>query len=408
MCLDVTERKHAEETLRLAIEAAPAAMVMVDANGTIVMVNALTEQILGYSRHELVGRSVEMLVPFRFLGRHAGDRTAFFADPQQRPMGAGRELYAARKDGSEVPVEIGLSPIQTATGTFVLAAVTDISERKAIEQQRAELLTREQAARIDVERASRLKDEFLAVLSHELRTPLNAILGYANLLSTGGLAPDRAAHALNAIQRNAQAQARLISSLLDLSRILAGKLELDVDDFDISRVIDAAVDVIRPDADAKSVRIDIEKPAATVRLRGDSGRLQQVFWNLLSNAVKFTDRGGHVAVAVDKQDDHVRVIVSDNGHGIRPELLPHVFDRFRQGERHGKGSTAGLGLGLAVVREMVEAHHGSVVAHSAGEGLGSTFTVTLPLLAHRITRGDAGTADGTANRITVDRRPCCG
>jgi PAS domain S-box-containing protein len=138
VCLDVTERKHAEETLHLAIEAAPAAMVMVDANGAIVMVNALTEQILGYDRQELVGRSVEMLVPFRFLGRHAGDRDAFFADPQQRPMGVGRELYAARKDGSEVPVEIGLSPIHTATGTFVLAAVTDISERKAIEQQRAE------------------------------------------------------------------------------------------------------------------------------------------------------------------------------------------------------------------------------------------------------------------------------
>jgi PAS domain S-box-containing protein len=394
VCLDVTERKHAEETLRLAIEAAPAAMVMVDANGTIVMVNALTEQILGYDRHELVGRSVEMLVPCRFLGRHAGDRTAFFADPQQRPMGAGRELYATRKDGSEVPVEIGLSPIQTATGTFVLAAVTDISERKAIEQQRAELLTREQAARIDVERASRLKDEFLAVLSHELRTPLNAILGYANLLSTGGLAPDRAAHALNAIQRNAQAQARLIGSLLDLSRVLAGKLELELDDLDISRVVDAAVDVVRPDADAKSVRIDVDKPAATVRLRGDSGRLQQVFWNLLSNAVKFTDRGGHVAVAVDMQDDHVRVIVTDNGRGIRPELLPHVFDRFRQGERHGDGSTAGLGLGLAVVREMVEAHHGSVVAHSAGEGLGSTFTVTLPLLT-------VGSHEATLAQLTV-------
>jgi len=458
-----------------------------------------------------------MLVPFRFLGRHAEDRAAFFADPQQRPMGAGRELYAARKDGSEVPVEIGLSPITTATGTFVLAAVTDItdrkraegllrtrtaelekvldlipaavwiardpdcheivgnkyaaalfdvlpnanlsqtpprgydtptirhfrrgrelspaelpmqraaatglpqpneelevelpggrrvtmlggampltddagavrgvvsafsdiSERKAIEEQRADLLTREQAARLDVERASHLKDEFLAVLSHELRTPLNAILGYANLLAMGALAPDRAAHALNAIQRNAQVQARLISSLLDLSRILAGKLELEVDDLDISRLIEAAVDAVRPDADAKGVRIDFEQPTATVMLRGDSGRLQQVFWNLLSNAVKFTARGGHVAVAVDRQDDHIRVIVSDDGHGIRPELLPHVFDRFRQGEGHGKGSTAGLGLGLAVVREMVEAHHGSVAAHSAGEGLGSTFTVTLPVV----------------------------
>jgi signal transduction histidine kinase/ActR/RegA family two-component response regulator len=294
-------------------------------------------------------------------------------------MGVGRDLFAVRKDGTEIPVEVGLSPIETDEGVFVLAALTDISERKAIEQQRAEVLAREQTARVELERASRLKDEFLAVLSHELRTPLNAILGYSSLLNMGALEPDGARHALAAIQRNAQAQARLIGALLDLSRVMAGKLELDLCDVDVSRVVDAAVDVIRPDADAKGISLEVDKPATIAALHADAGRLQQVFWNLLSNAVKFTPRGGRIRVAIREQDGHAHVQVTDTGQGIRPDFLAHVFDRFRQGDRPPKGSMAGLGLGLAVVRELVEAHQGRVVVHSAGEGLGSSFTVILPL-----------------------------
>jgi PAS domain S-box-containing protein len=379
VCVDVTERKQAEETFRLAVEAAPAAMVMVDQHGTIALVNAMTEQLLGYRRDEIIGLPMDRLVPTRFRDRHPEYRTSFFGNREQRPMGAGRDLYALRKDGSEVPVEIGLSPIETADGPFVLAAVTDISQRKQVEDERARLLVREQAARTEIERASRLKDEFLAVLSHELRTPLNAVLGYAHLLTSRALPPERSAHALDAIQRNAQAQARLVESLLDLSRIMAGKLELDRERVDLSTVVNAAIDVIRPEADAKGISVDVEMPTSGIALVGDGGRLQQVFWNLLSNAVKFSPRSGRVGLRVAQQDSEVRVQVSDNGKGIEPDFLPHVFERFKQSDSHKGRSPVGLGLGLALVREMVQAHGGTVVAESPGDGHGSTFTVTLPL-----------------------------
>jgi PAS domain S-box-containing protein len=379
---DITDRKRADERFRLAVEAAPAAMVLVDRAGTIAMVNALAEQVLGYSREEIVGQPIERLVPSRYRQEHAGFRAGFFSDAHQRPMGAGRDLYALRKDGSEVPVEIGLSPIESSEGRFVLAAVTDISERKRveheIEERRAGLLSREQEARAEVERASRMKDEFVAVLSHELRTPLNAVLGYAHLLESGALSPERARHALQAIKRNAQAQARLVESLLDLSRVLAGKMELDLAPLDLSTALDAAIDVVRPDLDAKSITLDVEGPAGEISLVGDANRLQQVFWNLLSNAVKFTPAHGRIRIEVTTHEAHVVVKVSDTGQGMEPEFLPYAFDRFRQ-EGTGRGkSPSGLGLGLAVVREMVQAHGGTVIAHSDGVGRGSMFTVTLP------------------------------
>jgi len=378
VCTEITERKQAEERFRLAVEAAPAAMIMVDGRGTIVLANALTERLLGYARSEILGRSIETLVPPRFHGSHSEYRTTFFANASQRPMGAGRDLYAVRKDGSEVPVEIGLSPVETPEGTFVLAAVTDITQRKQIDEERAQLLVREQTARAEVERASQLKDEFLAVLSHELRTPLNAVIGYAHLLSSGVLSPERASHAIQAIERNAQSQARLVESLLDLSRIMAGKLELDLQRLDLSRIVDAAADVIRPDAEVKGVGLEIVGPASPIALIGDGGRLQQVLWNLLSNAVKFTPREGRVTIRCAEQNAHVRIEISDTGRGISPEFLPYVFDRFSQSDGESRGSKAGLGLGLALVREMVYAHGGAVVAESRGEGCGSTFVVTLP------------------------------
>jgi PAS domain S-box-containing protein len=381
ICLDVTDRRQSAERFRMAVEAAPAAMFLVDKTGTIVLVNAMTEKLFGYSRTEIVGQPIDRCVPTRARGRHAEHRREFYAEVRQRPMGAGRDLHAVRKDGTEIPVEIGLSPIETAEGVFVLAAVTDISERKQAEDARTQLLAREQAARADIERAGRLKDEFLALLSHELRTPLNAILGYTHLLSTGALPPERQVHALEAIQRNAQAQARLIESLLDLSRIIAGKLELDVTPLDLLEVIDAAVDVIRPDAAAKEITLHTTVPSREIRFAGDGTRLQQIFWNLLTNAVKFTPRGGQITIQVTEQDSEVGIRVTDTGQGIAADFLPHVFDRFRQGDIPSGRVRAGLGLGLAVVREIVEAHGGNVVAQSAGEGRGSTFVVTLPRIA---------------------------
>jgi PAS domain S-box-containing protein len=396
---DITARKRADERFRLAVEAAPAAMIMVDQRGAIVMVNVLTDQLLGYARSEIIGQSIELLVPVRFRNGHKDDRGHFFRNAHQRPMGAGRDLYALRKDGSEVPVEIGLSPFETAEGVFVLAAVTDITERKQVEAERAQLLAREQTARADIERASRLKDDFLAVLSHELRTPLNAVLGYAHLLSSDALPAERAKHALAAIQRNALAQARLVESLLDLSRIMAGKLELDVERLDVSVLVNTAVDVIGPEAEAKGITLDVVVPPAMPALAGDGGRLQQVMWNLLSNAVKFTPRDGRVSIHVTQQDASVAIRISDTGQGIKPEFLPYVFDRFRQADGQNNGHpSVGLGLGLALVREMVQAHGGTVVADSQGDGHGSTFTVMLPLSAMTVpeSRRVAGTITSLA------------
>jgi signal transduction histidine kinase/CheY-like chemotaxis protein len=327
-----------------------------------------------------MGQPLDILVPQRLREHHSHYREGFLADPRQRPMGAGRELFALRKDGSEVPVEIGLSPLQTHGGTFVLAAVTDITARKQVEYERMNLLVREQAARAETDRANRLKDEFLAVLSHELRTPLNAVIGYAHLLGMGTLPPDRARHALQAIQRNAQAQARLVESLLDLSRIMAGKLELTLERLDIAKLVEAAVDVVRPDAAAKDIALDVVLPATLPSLVGDGGRLQQVLWNLLSNALKFTPPGGRVSLRVVPDNSMVAVQVTDTGQGIPATLLPYVFDRFKQGDGSNGRSPTGLGLGLALVREMVQAHGGTVVAESPGHGGGSTFTVRLPLV----------------------------
>jgi len=375
---DVSEVRRAGERFRLAIEAAPTAMFLVDQRGSIVLANALAEQLLGCTREELVGESVDRFVPPAARERHAAHRAAFFAESRPRPMGVGRELFAVRKSGEKVPVEVGLSPIETSDGLFVLAAVTDITERKAIEAERERLLERERRAREELERASRLKDQFLAALSHELRTPLSAVLGYAHLLTSGRLSEERAAHAAEAIERNARAQARLVESLLDLSRIIADKFELDIERVDVSSLVSSAVDVVRPDAEAKRIQIDVSAPRG-IALEGDRGRLEQVLWNLLANAVKFTPTDGRIAVCVTRTDRDVCIAVSDNGRGISPDFLPYIFDRFKQARDGDQPAKAGLGLGLALVREIVEAHRGSVVADSPGPGGGSSFTVTLPL-----------------------------
>jgi CheY-like chemotaxis protein len=224
-----------------------------------------------------------------------------------------------------------------------------------------------------------LKDEFLAVLSHELRTPLNAVLGYAHLLAAGTLSPERTTHALAAIERNAKAQARLVESLLDLSRVMAGKLELNLERVDLAAILDAAVDVIRPAAEEKGITLNVLSSPDPIVFVGDAGRLQQVFWNLLSNAIKFTPAGGMIGVSVHLRGDTVEIQVTDNGQGISPDFLPYVFERFKQSDGQGGRPSAGLGLGLALVREMVQGHGGTVAAESEGDGHGSSFRVTLPL-----------------------------
>ncbi|HEU4532870.1 MAG TPA: ATP-binding protein, partial [Polyangiaceae bacterium] len=262
----------------------------------------------------------------------------------------------------------------------VAVVFKDVSDRKAAEAERDRLFALERAARAQAEEASRLKDDFLATVSHELRTPLNAILGWVQMLRAGGLPPERADRALETVERNARAQAQLIEDLLDVSRILAGKLRLEIAPVEVGAVVAQAVETVRPAAEAKGIRLHaLLDSEGTVM--GDAARLQQVVWNLLSNAVKFTPKGGRVQALVERRDSSVEITIVDTGRGIDAAFLPHVFERFRQAEGGATRAHGGLGLGLSIVRQIVEMHGGTVAAFSAGEGRGASFTVRLPVSA---------------------------
>ncbi|HYN85495.1 MAG TPA: ATP-binding protein [Pyrinomonadaceae bacterium] len=250
---------------------------------------------------------------------------------------------------------------------------------RAVKDELEVRLTRERAARAEAEAANRLKDEFLATVSHELRTPLTAIVGWAHMMRRGVVSESDFPHALETIERNARSQQQLIEDLLDVSRIITGRLRLDVQTVDPVPVVDAAVESVRLAADAKGIGLRREVDAGEVRVAGDAARLQQVVWNLLSNAIKFTPAGGSVRVGVRRAGRHVEVSVADTGQGIAPEFLPHVFERFRQADGTTSRRFGGLGLGLSIVRHLVELHGGTVSAESGGDGGGATFTVSLPL-----------------------------
>ena len=272
-------------------------------------------------------------------------------------------------------------PVKDAAGNVMrwFGTNTDIHEYKQLQEQNVQLLESERAARAEAERTSRLKDEFLATLSHELRTPLNAILGWTQVLRDGHADPEDLAHGLGTIERNARVQTQIIEDLLEMSRIISGKVRLDVQRIDLAPVVQASVDTVLPTAEAKGVRLQVILDPAARPVSGDPNRLQQVFWNLLSNAIKFTPKGGRVQVLLERVNSHLEVSVIDTGEGIAPEFLPHVFDRFRQADASTTRRHGGLGLGLAIVKQLVELHGGSVRVHSDGPGQGTTFRVLLPL-----------------------------
>ncbi len=253
----------------------------------------------------------------------------------------------------------------------------EVAERRRVEEYREALLVSERAARADAERATRLKDEFVATLSHELRTPLNAIVGWASILRTDRR-PASVTQGIEVIERNAKAQAQMVEDLLDMSRIVSGKLRIELQLIDPAAVVKSAVASIRPSAEAKGITLHAAVDSAGM-VNSDAGRLQQIIWNLLTNAIKFTPRNGTVQVALGQIDGHVEIAVSDSGQGIRPEFLPYVFDRFRQADASTTRRHGGLGLGLSIVKSLVEMHSGTVDVESAGEGQGATFTVRLPL-----------------------------
>jgi len=346
--------------------------------GVITSWNPAAERILGYTAAEAIGQNIRLIIPrdrwaeedevLARIGR--GERVDHF------------ETVRRAKDGRLLNISLTVSPIKDRSGRIVGASkvARDIMERRQAEQERERLLASEKESRRRAEEASRLKDEFLAVVSHELRSPLNAITGWASLLMMRPL-DEQARRALDTILRNAQTQTKLIEDLLDVSRIVSGQLRLNIRPVQLAAVIEAAIEVVRPGADAKSIRIETALDPTTGTISGDPDRLQQILWNLLSNAMKFTQSGGRVHVRMQRVDNQVEIVVSDTGKGIDAKLLPFVFDRFRQGDSSTTREHGGLGLGLAIVRHLVELHGGLVSAHSEGAGRGAEFTIQFPILA---------------------------
>jgi len=289
-----------------------------------------------------------------------------------------------------------------------LGTCTDIHDEKQLQARNEDLLESERTARNEAERASQMKDEFLATLSHELRTPLNAILGWAQILRDGPADAEDLREGLDTIERNARAQTQIIEDLLDMSRIINGKIRLDVRQIDPAVIVYAAVNTVKPAADAKGIRIQTILDPRAGLISGDPNRLQQIFWNLLSNAVKFTPKDGRVQVILERVDSHVEVRIIDTGEGIKPEFIPHVFGRFRQADASTTRRHGGLGLGLAIVKQLSELHGGSVRASSAGVGQGATFVVSLPLIAIHAEPSEAEVArrHPKAGQVPIPHKGC--
>jgi PAS domain S-box-containing protein len=378
-----------ETAARLAalVDSSDDAIISKTLDGVITSWNRAAETMFGYTAAEAVGRSIYLIIP--------PDRRSEEEEVLRR-ISAGLKVdhfdtVRLSKTGRALNVSLSMSPIRSASGMIVGASkiARDITDRKVAEQERADLLAREQAARAEAEALNRTKDEFLATLSHELRTPLNAIFGWARMLQTGTVPGGMTQRAVDAIVRNATAQVQLIDDLLDVSRIITGNMRLDVRPVDVKAVIESALDAVRPAAAGKDIRLETMLDPNAGLVTGDPDRLRQIMWNLLSNAVKFTPRSGRVQVRLQRAYSHVEIVVSDTGQGIAAEVLPYIFERFRQGDggitrRHG-----GLGLGLALVRHLVELHGGTVTGHSVGVGEGSTFVVALPVPILKLNPADS-------------------
>jgi PAS domain S-box-containing protein len=339
------------------------AIISKDLNGIITTWNAAAERMFGYTAAEVIGRSITIIIPKERLEEEVGVLTRIRAGLTVDHF----ETVRQHKDGRLIDVSLSVSPILTGDGRIAGASkiARDITEQRRL--------------RAIAEEASRLKDEFLAVLSHELRTPLNTVLGYARMLRrddkpmTGPLRE----RALAALERNADTLARLVNDVLDTSRIVTGKLRLELQPSAVTDVIDQAIDTVRPAAEAKGIALDVQEDAG-LTVMADRDRLQQVLWNLLSNAIKFTPSGGQITVRAQQQVNSVAISVQDTGIGIEADHLPRVFQRFWQAHTGASREFAGLGIGLALARHLVELHGGEISATSGGHGHGSVFTVSLP------------------------------
>jgi PAS domain S-box-containing protein len=348
------------------------------ANQRIDFVNNHVEKMLGYSKEEWLSTPNFWLTLVHpdDKERAAAEAAAIFASGKD---GVSRFRWMHR-DGHEIWVEAHSAVVSDETGPLGMRGVTmDITAAVKAEIERAELLDRESRAREQAEEASRLKEEFLATVSHELRTPLNAVVGWSRLLRTGQLDRDGASHAVEVIERNAAAQRQIIEDLLDVSRIVSGKLRINTQPVDVLLAIHAAIESVRPAAEAKDIRIATHVEAPDTIVRADLERMQQVFWNLLANAVKFTPSGGAVDVYLERHGSLAEITIEDSGPGIPAEFLPRIFDRFSQADGSSTRKHGGLGLGLAIVRHLIELHGGTVSASNREDG-GAVLSVQLPAL----------------------------
>lgn len=375
-------RGYVSERLGAIVESSDDAIISKKLDGTITTWNQAAEELFGYTAEEMIGQNIRRIIPRERLEEEEsiisritqGERVAHF---QTERIG---------KDGKRVSLSLTISPVKDITGKIIGASkiARDISAFKQREADREEALAAEHAARKTAEQAGRMKDEFLATLSHELRTPMSAILGWSQLLKREPSGSGNLQQGLEVIERNARVQTQLIEDLLDMSAIISGKVRLNIQSIDPVGFIEAALETVRPASEAKGIRIEKLLDPAAGPIFGDPNRMQQIVWNLVSNAIKFTPRGGKVQVVLQRVNSHIEIAVADTGIGIKTEFLPHVFERFRQADASTSRKHGGLGLGLAIVRHLVELHGGTIVAASPGEGSGTTFTVNLPLsVVHR-------------------------
>jgi len=341
----------------------------------ITDVNPFMMELLGYSRDEFLGK--ELWEIGLFSDKEASQQA--FRELQSNGYLRYENLPLQTTDGKLREVEFVSNVYDEDRHQVIQCNIRDITDRKHAEEERTLLLASAQAARAEADTANSIKDEFLATVSHELRTPLTSILGWSQMLVSGQLSEQESKRAVETILRNARAQKEIIDDLLDISRIITGKLRLDVHSVELARMIEAVVESMRPAADARNIQLQTAIDPRTGPISGDADRLQQIIWNLLSNAIKFTPEGGRVKVRLERSDSQVEITISDTGQGIDPELLLHVFDRFRQFDSSSTRRHGGLGLGLSIVRQLVELHGGTVTAESPGAGAGTTVKVMLPV-----------------------------
>jgi PAS domain S-box-containing protein len=363
--------------LAAIVDSSDDAIVSKTLDGVITSWNRGAERIFGWTAAEAVGRHITLIIP--------RERWPEEDDVQGRIRRGERvdhyETVRVTKDGRLLDVSLTVSPLRDATGRVVGASkiARDVSERRRFEAERDRLLVMAQEAREEAEASNRMKDQFLAIVSHELRTPLNSIQGWARLLQAGGLDDAARARAVDVIIRNTSTQTQLVEDLLDLSRIVTGRMRLTFEPCELAPLVADAVDAVRPAADAKGVALVIVPAPDAGTIFGSPDRLRQVVWNLAMNAIKFTPSGGRVEIVVARDEGSAGLVVADNGVGISPSVLPHVFEQFRQEDSSSTRAHGGLGLGLALVKHLVELHGGRVKAESPGKGRGATFTVSIPL-----------------------------